>query len=136
MADGTDTTSTDTSSDGSSWLSDVGSTLGNVATSAGKFLTSPAGAGLAAAGVGAGVGLYEAGQASRQARALSGQIQAAGAPAGQLGAATIGQLRGGPSVSGPPSGNRRVLPNFEIIDRKSTRLNSSHEFVSRMPSSA
>ena len=25
---------------------------------------------------------------------------------------------------------------FEILDRKSTRLNSSHEFVSRMPSSA
>ena len=26
--------------------------------------------------------------------------------------------------------------NTEILDRKSTRLNSSHEFVSRMPSSA
>ena len=27
-------------------------------------------------------------------------------------------------------------PNGKLIDRKSTRLNSSHEFVSRMPSSA
>ena len=26
--------------------------------------------------------------------------------------------------------------NYETPDRKSTRLNSSHEFVSRMPSSA
>ena len=25
---------------------------------------------------------------------------------------------------------------FQIIDRKSTRLNSSHEWISRMPSSA
>ena len=28
------------------------------------------------------------------------------------------------------------ITGMEIIDRKSTRLNSSHEFVSRMPSSA
>ena len=28
------------------------------------------------------------------------------------------------------------LKLFQAIDRKSTRLNSSHEFVSRMPSSA
>ena len=28
------------------------------------------------------------------------------------------------------------LANYLMIDRKSTRLNSSHEFVSRMPSSA
>ena len=27
-------------------------------------------------------------------------------------------------------------PDFDTPDRKSTRLNSSHEFVSRMPSSA
>ena len=27
-------------------------------------------------------------------------------------------------------------PEAQLIDRKSTRLNSSHEFVSRMPSSA
>ena len=33
--------------------------------------------------------------------------------------------------------NRTVYKEFEIAaDRKSTRLNSSHEFVSRMPSSA
>ena len=35
---------------------------------------------------------------------------------------------------------RHHLPNYRIynglLDRKSTRLNSSHEFVSRMPSSA
>ena len=35
------------------------------------------------------------------------------------------QLRVGPNRAGPGG-----------IDRKSTRLNSSHEFVSRMPSSA
>ena len=29
-----------------------------------------------------------------------------------------------------------INPNFGSPDRKSTRLNSSHEFVSRMPSSA
>ena len=29
-----------------------------------------------------------------------------------------------------------VNPDFRHADRKSTRLNSSHEFVSRMPSSA
>ena len=32
--------------------------------------------------------------------------------------------------------NRFVKQLFEYPDRKSTRLNSSHEFVSRMPSSA
>ena len=31
---------------------------------------------------------------------------------------------------------RVLIPAEEVIDRKSTRLNSSHEFVSRMPSSA
>ena len=96
-----DSYSTPDTSSGGSWLSDVGTTLGNIGTSAGKFLTSPGGAGLAAAGVGAGVGLYEAGQASSQAKQLAGQIQAQGAPAGQLGAGTIGQLTGGPSVGGP-----------------------------------
>ena len=30
----------------------------------------------------------------------------------------------------------RAVSSLELIDRKSTRLNSSHEFVSRMPSSA
>ena len=29
-----------------------------------------------------------------------------------------------------------VIPELVRLDRKSTRLNSSHEFVSRMPSSA
>ena len=29
-----------------------------------------------------------------------------------------------------------LVPMAELKDRKSTRLNSSHEFVSRMPSSA
>jgi len=32
--------------------------------------------------------------------------------------------------------NGRNLEGFYTLDRKSTRLNSSHEFVSRMPSSA
>ena len=31
---------------------------------------------------------------------------------------------------------RLLLAFAEFLDRKSTRLNSSHEFVSRMPSSA
>ena len=31
---------------------------------------------------------------------------------------------------------RALRAGVDIIDRKSTRLNSSHEFVSRMPSSA
>ena len=29
-----------------------------------------------------------------------------------------------------------INPNLTIVDRKSTRLNSSHEWISRMPSSA
>ena len=33
--------------------------------------------------------------------------------------------------------NKKLLFNvLEILDRKSTRLNSSHEWISRMPSSA
>ena len=32
--------------------------------------------------------------------------------------------------------DRRPQTTYELTDRKSTRLNSSHEFVSRMPSSA
>ena len=31
---------------------------------------------------------------------------------------------------------KQSIKNLQDIDRKSTRLNSSHEFVSRMPSSA
>ena len=37
----------------------------------------------------------------------------------------------------PPLRRARVMFKLkELLDRKSTRLNSSHEFVSRMPSSA
>ena len=44
-------------------------------------------------------------------------------------------------MEGYLEGKDEVSPNFfrriySILDRKSTRLNSSHEFVSRMPSSA
>ena len=35
-----------------------------------------------------------------------------------------------------PHYRTRIALNGEKADRKSTRLNSSHEFVSRMPSSA
>ena len=38
-------------------------------------------------------------------------------------------------VLGSTPGGERLQPVFKQ-DRKSTRLNSSHEFVSRMPSSA
>ena len=34
------------------------------------------------------------------------------------------------------SSNSELVPHNGYLDRKSTRLNSSHEFVSRMPSSA
>ena len=37
---------------------------------------------------------------------------------------------------GPMEGARAFLDKLREEDRKSTRLNSSHEFVSRMPSSA
>ena len=41
------------------------------------------------------------------------------------------------SACGTGSGNTPAAEEKELrIDRKSTRLNSSHEFVSRMPSSA
>ena len=36
----------------------------------------------------------------------------------------------------PAYGNEKIISLADIADRKSTRLNSSHEFVSRMPSSA
>ena len=36
----------------------------------------------------------------------------------------------------PTRGVRAGEPNRFVIDRKSTRLNSSHEWISRMPSSA
>ena len=93
MPDPFSDSSTTDSSGGGSWLSNFGSSVGD-------FLKSPAGQ-LTAAAVPAGVGFYEAGQANRQASNLAGQIKVAGAPAGQLGAATIGQLTGGPSVGGP-----------------------------------
>ena len=44
-----------------------------------------------------------------------------------------------PAIAGSPMGDAafgEVFSNSTRIDRKSTRLNSSHEFVSRMPSSA
>ena len=44
-----------------------------------------------------------------------------------------------PAPSSPPCGNDVTVTNTPLPvdgDRKSTRLNSSHEFVSRMPSSA
>ena len=44
---------------------------------------------------------------------------------------------GGPSAAAPrPRNRRRRRQERRRRDRKSTRLNSSHEFVSRMPSSA
>ena len=47
---------------------------------------------------------------------------------------------GKPSTTQLLKGTREVFleltQNYHISDRKSTRLNSSHEFVSRMPSSA
>ena len=41
-----------------------------------------------------------------------------------------------PPLQLPPQSVYTELLKDPILDRKSTRLNSSHEFVSRMPSSA
>ena len=55
------------------------------------------------------------------------------------------QLEGGAADVFGPGGGRAAEPVVDVkalhakigeLDRKSTRLNSSHEFVSRMPSSA
>ena len=54
----------------------------------------------------------------------------------------VNQLADAVKVTLGPKGRNVVLekkfggPNITKEDRKSTRLNSSHEFVSRMPSSA
>ena len=44
---------------------------------------------------------------------------------------------GGMTIVIPESGNFQIEGNYAVVlDRKSTRLNSSHEWISRMPSSA
>ena len=54
-------------------------------------------------------------------------------PDGQVPDFVVGRT----AVSGSPGDIIYVGPGAPVlIDRKSTRLNSSHEFVSRMPSSA
>ena len=45
-------------------------------------------------------------------------------------------LRGSAARRGEASIKPQLAENLDVKDRKSTRLNSSHEFVSRMPSSA
>ena len=35
-----------------------------------------------------------------------------------------------------PNENQNTIQRGDVLDRKSTRLNSSHEWISRMPSSA
>ena len=44
--------------------------------------------------------------------------------------------RAGSIVPGPYGGEKTTSGIFELTDRKSTRLNSSHTDISRMPSSA
>lgn len=86
------TTSPDTSSTGSTgggWLSDIG-----------NFISSPTGQLATAAGT-VGLGMYNASQASNQAKGYAGQLSAAGAPASSVYGGTIGQLTGGPTVGGP-----------------------------------
>ena len=57
------------------------------------------------------------------------------------GAATVGEVaealpRGVDLAYNTVLTTLRILEEKGYVDRKSTRLNSSHEFVSRMPSSA
>ena len=49
---------------------------------------------------------------------------------------TLAELKFGVEKSEKPEKNKKALDNFLTGDRKSTRLNSSHERRSRMPSSA
>ena len=63
--------------------------------------------------------------------------------AGQMAisAITFSELLHGVEKSAAPSRNLAVVEDFTsrldlLPDRKSTRLNSSHEWISRMPSSA
>ena len=46
------------------------------------------------------------------------------------------EVTGGSDDAGRPMRGDVAGPDLKALDRKSTRLNSSHEFVSRMPSSA
>ena len=54
-----------------------------------------------------------------------------------LGSASIGQVHSASLLDGPEVVLKVRKPGVdELVDRKSTRLNSSHEIPSRMPSSA
>jgi hypothetical protein len=50
--------------------------------------------------------------------------------------ANVLEARGVVFTHGTPPLETRVLHGVDLEDRKSTRLNSSHRYISRMPSSA
>ena len=54
----------------------------------------------------------------------------------QLYAALADEIRTGQRAPGTPLPGRRTMAAQQGVDRKSTRLNSSHNVISRMPSSA
>ena len=47
-----------------------------------------------------------------------------------------GEITGSNIWTGEPSADKKYKVTVTYKDRKSTRLNSSHEWISRMPSSA
>jgi len=53
-----------------------------------------------------------------------------------VGAARAALAAGCQGITVHPRPDQRHIRVDDVADRKSTRLNSSHEFVSRMPSSA
>ena len=62
--------------------------------------------------------------------------QASSLPVEQASSLLVGQASSLPSAPLLPSHTGEALAAFQYEDRKSTRLNSSHEWISRMPSSA
>lgn len=89
---------------GTNWLSTLGSDLSGAATSAGNWLAGPTGQNVQAS-IPTLATLFQAGRATTQGNALTNAISAQGRPAGNLGAGTINQLMGGPSVGGPMGAN-------------------------------
>ena len=75
----------------------------------------------------AGVEVIDGESAAKQIAAISCDVVLNG---------ITGSIGLGPTLAALEVGNTVALANKESLDRKSTRLNSSHSSVSRMPSSA